>query len=108
MTEPAHPDRHRQKLYGRRKGPRLSPRQAGLRRTLLSELAFDPARDARGQFPNTVQKLWLEVGFGAGEHLVWQAEHHSDIGLIGAEPYEMGVAQLLSKLEEQPLNNVRI
>ena len=52
--------------------------------------------------------MWLEVGFGAGEHLFWQAEQHSDIGLIGAEPYEMGVAKLLTKLDEKPLNNVRI
>ena len=48
------------------------------------------------------------MGFGAGEHLVWQARAHPDTGLIGAEPYEMGVAKLLTKLEENPLNNVRI
>ena len=100
--------RQRGQLYGRRKGPKLSERQSRLRRTLLPKLAFDPARDARSQFPNAVQALWLEVGFGAGEHLAWQAEHRSDIGLIGAEPYEMGVAKLLTKLEEKPLNNVRI
>ena len=41
-----------------------------------------------------VRELWLEVGFGAGEHLVWQAGEHPDIGLIGAEPYEMGVAKI--------------
>ena len=52
--------------------------------------------------------VWLEVGFGAGEHLVWQAEQRSDVGLIGAEPYEMGVAKLLTKLDEKPLANVRI
>lgn len=100
--------RQRGMLYGRRKGPKLSERQSGLRRTLLGELAFDPAKDARSQFPNSVQELWLEVGFGAGEHLVWQAEHRSDVGLIGAEPYEMGVAKLLTKLEETKLPNVRI
>src|SRR6185503_6104763 len=55
-----HPDRNRRKLYGRRKGPKLSARQAGLRRTLLGELAYDPAREPWGQFPNTVQELWLE------------------------------------------------
>jgi tRNA (guanine-N7-)-methyltransferase len=76
-------------------------------------LAFDPQKDALSQFSNGVQALWLEVGFGAGEHLVWQAEHHSGVGLIGAEPYEMGVAKLLTKLadrksEEGPLNDVRI
>jgi len=108
MSDSAHPDRNRRKLYGRRKGPKLSERQAGLRRTLLSELAYRPAESPLEQFPNSVRELWLEVGFGAGEHLVWQAEHHSNIGLIGAEPYEMGVAKLLTKLEENPLNTVRI
>ncbi|HVZ27404.1 MAG TPA: tRNA (guanine(46)-N(7))-methyltransferase TrmB [Rhizomicrobium sp.] len=48
------------------------------------------------------------MGFGAGEHLVWQAEQRLDIGLVGAEPYEMGVAKLLTKLEDNPLANIRI
>ncbi len=103
-----HPDRNRRKLYGRRKGPKLSSRQAGLRQTLLGELAYVPGGDPLAQFPDTVQEVWLEVGFGAGEHLVWQAQHHPQVGLIGAEPYEMGMAKLLTKLEETPLNTVRL
>src|SRR5450631_2302647 len=70
MTEPDHPDRNRRKLYGRRKGPKMSARQAGLRRTLLGELAYSPGTDPLIQFPNTVREVWLEVGFGAGEHLI--------------------------------------
>ena len=136
MTRPEHPDRQRRKLYGRRKGPKLSARQAGLRQTLLGELAYDPARDPFSQFPNSVRpspsreaqegegavagpraseggrgsikEIWLEVGFGAGEHLVWQAAARPEVGLIGAEPYEMGMAKILTKLEEFPLNNVRL
>jgi tRNA (guanine-N7-)-methyltransferase len=104
----ADPHPARRKLYGRRKGPKLSTRQAGLRRTLLSELAYRLGEPPQKQFPNAVHNVWLEVGFGAGEHLVWQAQHHPDVGLIGAEPYEMGVAKLLTKLEESSLNNVRI
>ncbi len=106
--EAPHPDRNRRKLYGRRKGPKLSARQAGLRRTLLGELAYVPGGDPLNQFPNSVREVWLEVGFGAGEHLVWQARAHPHIGLIGAEPYEMGMAKLLTKLEENPLNTVRL
>jgi tRNA (guanine-N7-)-methyltransferase len=106
LTDPK--QRSRGQLYGRRKGPKLSGRQAGLRRTLLEELAFDVGNSALAQFPDTVRELWLEVGFGAGEHLIWQAEQRPDVGLIGAEPYEMGVAKLLTKLDEKPLNNVRI
>src|SRR6478735_1665180 len=108
MDQPDHPDRLRRKLYGRRKGPKLSARQAGLRRTLLGELAYDPSQEPFRQFPNSVRELWLEVGFGAGEHLIWQAKAHPDVGMIGAEPYEMGVAKILTKLEENPLNTVRL
>lgn len=108
MTDAGHPDRNRRKLYGRRKGPKLSARQAGLRRTLLGELAWQPGGDPLSQFPNSVREIWLEVGFGAGEHLHWQASHHPQAGLIGAEPYEMGMAKMLTKLEEIPLNNVRL
>jgi tRNA (guanine-N7-)-methyltransferase len=107
-ADPDHPDRNRRKLYGRRKGPKLSSRQAGLRRTLLSDLAYVPGGDPRAQFPNSVREVWLEVGFGAGEHLVWQAQQHPQVGMIGAEPYEMGMAKLLTKLEESPLNTVRL
>jgi tRNA (guanine-N7-)-methyltransferase len=64
--------------------------------------------DPQLQFPNGVRQIWLEVGFGAGERLIWQAKEHPDVGLIGAEPYEMGVAKILTKLEEYPLNNVRL
>jgi len=111
MTEPeqySHPDRMRQKLYGRRKGPKLSAHQADLRRTLLPELCFDPGKPAISQFPDTVREIWLEVGFGAGEHLFQLAGENPDVGLIGAEPYEMGVAKLLTKLANHILNNVRI
>ncbi len=103
-----HPERGGRKLYGRRKGPKLSGRQAGLRRTLLAKLAYDLAKDPFSQFPETVTEIWLEVGFGAGEHLVWQAREHPHVGLIGAEPYEMGVAKILTKLEESGLNTVRL
>ena len=108
MDQPEHPDRNRRKLYGRRKGPKLSARQVGLRQTLLGALGYFPGGDPKAQFPDSVQDVWLEVGFGAGEHLVWQAAQHPQVGLIGAEPYQMGMAKLLTKLEENPVNTVRL
>ena len=101
-------ERQRRKLYGRRKGPKLSSRQADLRDSLLPKIAFDPAKDARAQFRPDIKALWLEIGFGAGEHLHQLAGEHPDIGMIGAEPYEMGVAKLLSKISEEPRPNIRI
>ena len=35
---------------------------------------MSPVGDPLAQFPNSVREVWLEVGFGAGEHLVWQAK----------------------------------
>jgi tRNA (guanine-N7-)-methyltransferase len=67
---------------------------------LLPRIALKPqqGRDARTYFSPAVSEVWLEIGFGGGEHLLWQAQAHPDIGIIGAEPYVSGVAKLLSKL----------
>ena len=52
--------------------------------------------------------VWLEVGFGGGEHLAWQAEANPNIGVIGAEPYVSGMAKLLSKIAERNAANIRL
>ncbi len=103
------PARKRRLLYGRRKGPKLSPHQQHLRDTLLPQLALQPqpGRDPRRYFSD-IDDVWLEVGFGAGEHLLWQARAHPRVGFIGAEPYEAGTNKLLSKLEGVPLANIRL
>jgi tRNA (guanine-N7-)-methyltransferase len=96
--------------FGRRKGPALSAHQAGLLETLLPRLRIEPqsARDPRSCFSAPVSDVWLEVGFGGGEHLLWQAESYPDVGIIGAEPYVSGVAKLLSKVAPAPLPNLRL
>jgi tRNA (guanine-N7-)-methyltransferase len=102
--------RQRRLLYGRRKGPKLSPYKEELRRTLLPRLALklESGCDPRTYFAAGVEDVWLEVGFGAGEHLLDQARIYPDVGLIGAEPYEAGVAKLLSKIENMDASNIRI
>ena len=88
------------KLFGRRKGPPLSARQKDLMERLLPslQLAPQPGRPAVTYFGD-VSEVWLEIGFGAGEHLLWQASTHPDIGIIGVEPYVAGMAKLLSKMD---------
>src|SRR5665213_1342142 len=95
-------ERRRRLLYGRRKGPKLSAHQTHLRETLLPILSvqLQPNADPRSYFSVPVDDVWLEVGFGAGEHLLWQAQQHPNVGLIGAEPYESGVAKLLSRIPD--------
>jgi tRNA (guanine-N7-)-methyltransferase len=111
------PDRKR-KLYGRRKGPKLSAHQQQLLDRLLPQLQvklragadpnayFSPPpcgevdpRSGSGGEP--LQDIWLEIGFGGGEHLFWQAQHHPKVGIIGAEPFVNGVVKLLSKVVSQ-------
>jgi tRNA (guanine-N7-)-methyltransferase len=110
--EPAGPDAPR-RLYGRKRGRKLRPAQAARLETLLPRLAVPlppPGErlDWRALFPRPMESLWLEVGFGAGEHLAWQAERHRQVGLIGCEPFVQGVAQLLRTVEERGLDNVRL
>jgi tRNA (guanine-N7-)-methyltransferase len=104
-----HAERHRRKLYGRRKGPKLSPHKSQLFETLLPKLALDirAGADPRSYFEN-VEDVWLEIGFGAGEHLLWQAQQHPHVGLIGAEPYESGVAKLLSRISLSPFEGEKV
>jgi tRNA (guanine-N7-)-methyltransferase len=98
--------------YGRRRGRKLSSRQDRLMRDLLPVLAVptrnEPIADASTLFPVPVRGVWLEIGFGGGEHLLWQAAHHPDCGLIGCEPFEDGVVKVLTAIEEDGLRNVRL
>ncbi len=54
------------------------------------------------------REVWLEVGFGGGEHMVHQAGRHPEIGLIGCEPFINGVAMLLGKIRKAAVTNIRI
>ena len=59
-------------------------------------------------FADPVSDVWLEIGFGAGEHLIHQAEANPQIGFIGAEPFINGVARVLAEAENKSLRNIRI
>lgn len=119
-------EQFQKKLYGRRKGPKLSPHKDELHRTLLPKLAvqivagadprsyFSPppggeveARSASGG-GLALTDIWLEIGFGAGEHLLALARANPTVGLIGAEPYEAGVCKLLTKIADDTPANLRL
>ena len=100
------------RFYGRRSAHGLSPNQARLLREVLPRLrvaADDPrlAEPAR-LFPVPVREVWLEIGFGGGEHLAGLAETHPDCGLLGVEPFVNGVAKLLALVDRGGLANVAI
>ena len=102
----------RLRSYGRRKARPLSERKDRLFNELLPALRLPLAKPAPSPltelFAQRVTDIWLEIGFGSGEHLFWQAEHHPDIGFIGCEPFINGVASLLGKIEAAKLATIRI
>ncbi len=102
-------------LYGRRRGRRIRPERARLFDRMMPALTLDLdalQRNPAGCFPRPVRAVWLEVGFGGGEHLVRQAAAHPDIGFIGCEPFLNGVAKLLTAVDaapdDAPLDNIRV
>jgi tRNA (guanine-N7-)-methyltransferase len=99
--------------YGRRKGKPLKPLRAAQLDELLPQLRIAPPApgvhlEPRTLFGPDVREIWLEIGFGGGEHLAGQALAHPNVGLIGCEVFLNGVASLVRHVADKNLTNVRI
>lgn len=117
-------DRRPDSFHGRRHGRRLRKGQQALLSALLPRLRValpDAPLDAPSEAPpeedacldlsalfGDGREVWLEIGFGAGEHLAWQAERHPEVGFLGAEYFVNGIASLLRRIDAAGLDNVRI
>ncbi len=112
MTE-ARPHRN---FYGRRKGHNLRYSQEAYLEQDLAKLSpgavdWDENPDRTALDLETIfggRDVWLEVGFGGGEHMVHQAALNPNVGLIGCEPYINGVAMLLGKIRASGVANLRV
>ena len=103
------------RLYGRRQGRPLRVGKRHLIDELLPKIAVRLAAEARPGsldpttlFADPPDDVWLEVGFGGGEHLAAQAGAHPTVGFIGAEPFINGVASLLKTIDRDGGANIRI
>lgn len=109
---PEHSSARRRLVHGRRVGHRLRARQQTLVDDLLPRLRIDLADgrpiDTAALFPFAADRIWLEIGFGGGEHLAQQAAAHPRTGFIGCEPFVNGVAKLLTEIDDRGLGNIRI
>ncbi|MCM0021399.1 MAG: tRNA (guanosine(46)-N7)-methyltransferase TrmB, partial [Tagaea sp.] len=76
--------------------------------TRLSAHELAPDFDLPAAFGAMPHRLWLEIGFGGGEHLAHQAAANPDVALIGAEPFVNGVVSALRHIELRGLSNVRL
>lgn len=100
------------KWYGRRRGHKLRPNRQALIDNLLPKLKIKLPQaellNLETFFACPVREIWLEIGFGSGEHLASHARLNPDIGFIGCEPYLNGIARHLSLIQHDKLINVRI
>jgi tRNA (guanine-N7-)-methyltransferase len=99
-------------FYGRRKGRPLRKGRQSLFDELLPRitvpLSAAPPLDPASLFTPRKRAVWLEIGFGGGEHLAHQAATNPEIGFIGCEVFESGIASGLSHIAERSLENVRL
>lgn len=94
--------------YGRVKARPIKARQATLLETLAPKVDIpDGPFDPRDLKPDA-REVWLEIGFGGGEHMAGQAARDPDLLIIGVEPFLNGVASALRHVDEQVLANVRV
>ncbi|MGQ0457369.1 MAG: tRNA (guanine(46)-N(7))-methyltransferase TrmB [Hyphomicrobium sp.] len=107
--------------FGRRRGRKPSERQARLLRELLPRVAVEisaPCGSPRCRFgaagrldegeSQGANETWFEIGFGGGEHLLWQARQYPSVAIIGCEPFEDGVVKALTAIEAERLSNIRL
>ena len=103
-------------FYGRIKGKTFHPSQKRyweeeLPKWALPNVGWEENPDRRNLNLAKVfgdRPIWLEVGFGSGEHLVHMAQAYPDVGFIGVEPFQNGVATLLGKIQRTGVTNIRI
>jgi tRNA (guanine-N7-)-methyltransferase len=111
MTEP-----ERRNFYGRVHGKTLRPAQKVYLAEDLGRLSLPGVtrEDNPDRAPLDLSALpgqgpvWLEIGFGGGEHLVHMAARHPDIRLIGCEPFVNGIAMLLGKIRSAGVSNLAL
>ncbi|TDQ78596.1 tRNA (guanine-N(7)-)-methyltransferase [Dongia mobilis] len=100
----------RRNFYGRRQGRPLRENRKRLVEELLPRLAVrldGVALDPATLFPGKTG-VWMEIGFGGGEHMAAQAAAHPEIGYLGCEIFLNGIASALAHVDAGKLANLRI
>jgi tRNA (guanine-N7-)-methyltransferase len=91
--------------FGRVRTRKLSIRKKDLFSNLLLQYKI---HDSEISELNYDQQNHLEIGFGFGDFLFENAKNNPEILFIGCEPHINGVVNLLAKLDDYPLKNIKI
>lgn len=110
--DPNNPLHKKRKVHGRTFVKGMSQRQFDLLDDFLPKVALDvdllKSQGVEALFDAPKQQYIMEVGFGGGEHLARQARENPEIGYIGCEPFQNGVAKILIEIEDDKIDNVKI
>jgi tRNA (guanine-N7-)-methyltransferase len=105
-------DRPAGAFFGRRHGKTIRARPAAALEATLPHYRLDltqpPPADLVTLFSTPVSSVRLEIGFGGGEHLLYEVQRFPGTGFIGAEAFVNGVAKLVTALKAEPQPNIRI
>jgi tRNA (guanine-N7-)-methyltransferase len=113
---PSEPTDTRRNFYGRVHGKTLRQSQKAYLAEDLDRLSLKGVTVADNPERATVdlaavlgaRPLWLEIGFGGGEHLVHMAARYPEVGIVGCEPFVNGVAMLLGKIRAAGVTNLAL
>ncbi len=103
-------------FYGRFRGKTIRASQQDYLENDLDALSpgpvgWDANPDRQPLVPADIldgKPLWLEIGFGGGEHLIGMAQRYPGVGIIGCEPFINGVAMLLGKIRRAEVTNLAV
>ncbi|MDR1333170.1 MAG: tRNA (guanosine(46)-N7)-methyltransferase TrmB [Holosporales bacterium] len=86
---------------------KLTSDQERLFKSLLPNVSLTSFSDLKDDLQK-YKAIFIEVGFGCGEHIAQLATLHKDSLFIGCEAFVNGVAALLVKIEKFNIENIRI
>lgn len=97
-------------FYGRRRGPRLSlSKRLALEKIFpLVKIDFQNINEKILKYKKNKKKIFLEIGFGSGENLLYLIDQNQNSVFLGCEPYLNGLASFLKNLEKKDLDKVLI
>ena len=105
-------DHSKGSFFGRLVGQPLRAQRREVFETALRRLQPDlshPAPwDLRTLFEAPVEAVWMEIGFGGGEHLLHEARRLPATGFLGVEPFVASLAKAVVEIEAERLANVRV
>ena len=95
------------RIFGRKKGRRLSCNKQKLVENFLPNISLDNDKNL-SHILSLNKHLFLEFGFGHGENIIKLSLNRPDWVFIAIDPFLNGVASLLEKIKTKSISNIYI